>query len=463
MKPQRILVALLAVALLVAGCSGRSGGGGRGDVEAAAKGGGDTAVSADFGDLKNVCQPGKATSSPTQGVTADRIEVGVFTDMGLTKKTEFPDAAKVFTSWCNANGGINGRKLTVNVRDTKYTEVRQRMLEACREDFALVGGSAALDGLGVKDRLSCLLPDFPAQLGEPSNAGADLQIGGGVNAARPYDPYVGMHQWLFNEVYPNSAGAIGILAGDSPVTKIRAIKYAEGLPAEGATLVYSDLIPATGVTDWTPYAQAMKSKGVRGLFFMGDFRSLAKLELVLADMQYKLDWIDINNNAYSQAFLELAGKSLATQNNYADLSGTAPLELSDTIPAVAQAKSLFAKYAPGAELTYPALRALSQWLLFAKTAASCGDNLTRTCLLDNARKEKAWTAGGLQAPVDMSSQSILPKCFNVVQPTPDGWKVADFKPDTGPFRCDMNPYVYKGDYGKAMTLADVGKSMSDVK
>lgn len=33
----------------------------------------------------------------------------------------------------------------------------------------------------------------------------------------------------------------------------------------------------------------------------------------------------------------------------------------------------------------------------------------------------------------------------------------------GPFRCDAAPYVYKCDYGKALTLADVGKSMSDVK
>lgn len=456
MKSQRILVAMLAATLLAAGCSGRSG-------SAVEDGTANPTASSDFGDLKSVCQPGKATSSPTQGVTAEEIEVGVFTDVGFTKQPQFVDTAKVFTSWCNKNGGINGRRIIANIRDSKFTEVRQRMLEACREDFALVGGGAALDGLGVKDRLSCTLPEFPAQVGQTENAGSDLQVGGGTSASRPFDVYTGMHQWLFKEKYPNSADAIGLIAGDTPVTKVTADKYAESKPAEGATLIYSALYPAAGVSDWTPYAQSIKSKGVKGLIFLGDYRSLAKLEDILTGMDYKLDWIDANSNAYNPAFIQLAGKSTAGQNNYADLSGTTPLQIADSVPAVKLAIDLFAEYAPGAELTFPALRSLTQWLLFAEAAASCGENLTRTCVLDAARKETAWTAGGLQAPVDMSSPKILPKCFNVVQATPQGWQAADFEPDSGPFRCDANPYVYTRDYGRALTLADVGKTVSDVK
>ncbi|MGO4430960.1 ABC transporter substrate-binding protein, partial [Streptomyces sp. MCAF7] len=123
----------------------------------------------DFGTLKNVCGPGTAkasnaasdAASDVQGVTDKKIQVGVMTDMGFTKKAEFVDAAEVFTSWCNDAGGINGRELDPVTRDTKLMEVRQRTLEACKADFALVGGGAALDSLGVKDRLKCLLPNFP--------------------------------------------------------------------------------------------------------------------------------------------------------------------------------------------------------------------------------------------------------------------------------------------------------------
>ncbi len=69
------------------------------------------------------------------------------------------------------------------------------------------------------------------------------------------------------------------------------------------------------MSDWTPYAQAIKTKGVKGLVFNGDFTQLAKLEQSLTSIDYKLDWIDANNNAYGQPFLQLAGASLRFQNN----------------------------------------------------------------------------------------------------------------------------------------------------
>ena len=49
--------------------------------------------------------------------------------------------------------------------------------------------------------------------------------------------------------------------------------------------------------------------------------------------------------------------------------------------------------------------------------------------------------------------------------TSKGWEAADFKPDQGAYRCDIDPkpMADKSRYGKGLTLADVGKSMSDVK
>jgi ABC-type branched-subunit amino acid transport system substrate-binding protein len=455
-KPRSIVAALVAATLVTTGCSGRSGA----EVGTSASTGGAAAGSAaDFGDLKGVCQSGKPTSAPAQGVTASEIKVGVMSDVGFTKNPEFVDAAKVFTSWCNAAGGINGRKLVATTRDSKLMEVRQRVLEACPVDFALVGGGSALDALGVKERLSCLLPAFPAQVSQSGNIGSDLQVASWSGPS--YDVYAGFHNWLLKEAYPESAGAVGIIVGDSPVGKGIAAQYNESYKAAGGTVSYQGLYPAPGVADWTPYAQAIKTKGVKGLVFLGDFRSLAKLEQVLTGINYKLDWIDPNSNSYGPAFLQLAGPALASQNNLADLSGVNPLEV--TNPATQQVKDLYAKYAPQAQVTLPALRAFSIWLLFAKAAASCGEALTRTCVYDAARKQTAWTGGGLQAPVDLSQQDAPLTCFNVVKATPQGWQPADFKPNTGAYRCNAPTYKFTGNYGKPVTLADVGKSMSDVK
>ncbi|UGQ11556.1 ABC transporter substrate-binding protein [Yinghuangia sp. ASG 101] len=464
MRPRKTVAACAVVAaLFAAGCADRGGASAR---EEGAGAGPATAapVSADFGDLKNVCGTGDPTGSPAQGVTAKEIRVGVMSDVGFTKNSEFGDAAKVFTAWCNDLGGINGRKLVAEVRDTKFLEVRQRVLEACADDFALVGGSAAMDGLGTKDRLSCLLPEFPSQSAQHVNEGSDLQFT--VQPGGPsYFRYAGFYDWLVTEAYPQSANAVGIIAGDSPVTKVSVDQRAEFFQSRGTPMSYTELYPAAGVSNWTPYAQTIKNKGVKGLIWMGDFRSLAKLEQELTNIDYKLDWIDANSNAYGRPFLDLAGAAVLNfQNNLADISGTHPLENASTNAATQQVVDLYARYAPNTQPTWPAVKAFSAWLLFAKSAASCGDDLTRKCVADAARTETAWTGGGLQAPMDVSVQDAPSQCMNIEKATSGGWTPApEFTPTQGAYRCGIASYKLTGDYGKPGTLADVGKSLNDLK
>ncbi|GAA4810886.1 ABC transporter substrate-binding protein [Streptomyces ziwulingensis] len=458
---RRLLVSgvTAAAVLLAAGCSTRSD-----DDTGPARQASPTArerqaASADFGTLKDVCGPGEAGESSVRGVTDQKIQVGVMTDVGFTKKSEFVDAAKVFTSWCNDAGGINGREIEPVTRDTRLMDVRRRTLEACKEDFALVGGGAAMDSLGVKDRLKCLLPNFPAQSSQIGAIGSDLQ----AIASQPtagYFQYTGFYSWLLKEKYPDSAREVGVIAADSPVTKVMTAQYEEAIAGLGGRISYTDLYPASGVADWTPYAQAIKKKGVKGLVFLGDFASLAKLEQALTGIDHVPDWIDANSNAYGPAFRQLAGTALAEQHNYAELFATAPLENAADHSATQQAVDLFKKYAPGQQVTYPALRALSAWLLFATAARDCA-TLTRACVHENALKNTEWTAGGLQAPFDLSSKEPT-RCYTVVEATTEGWKPADFRPDQGAFRCDGPVHKYQGDYGEPATLASVGKSLSDL-
>lgn len=455
MKLPKTFAALAVLAVLAAGCGGR---GDSVEIDGGTAQSG-TEATADFGTLSEVCGPGDASSASAQGVTADSINVGVFSDVGFTKNSEFVDTAEVFTSWCNAAGGINGRELVAVTRDAKLMEPRQRMIEACREDFALVGGGAGLDALGVQTRLECLLPSFPAQAVQEKSAGADLEISASPSKIPGYDNYAGFRQWAVDEAYPESKDAVGMINGDSAVTRVVGQISNETLEDLGATVIYDELYPAMGVADWTPYAQAIKSRGVRGLIFMGSFNQLAKLEESLTNMDYKLDWIDANNNAYNAQFIELLGRSADFQNNLVDLGGVAPLGSGE--PAIEELTALYEEYAPGAQLTLPALRAWSSWLLFAKAASACGDELTRTCLYENALQETEWTGGGLHVPTNLSEPLPPQPCFNIERATSDGWEAADFGADNGLYRCDLPARELVGDYAAPLTLADVGKSMND--
>jgi len=457
MKSLRPLIAVSAtVLLLLTGC-GRDGSPDEDTTSAV------PAVPAEFGDLGAVCGPGSPTKASAQGVTPDSIVVGVFSDFGFSKNPEFIRAAEVFTSWCNDHGGIAGRRLEADIHDTRLTEVRQRMREACRDDFALVGGGTGLDGMGVKDRLSCLLPSFPAQVSQYGSVAADLEVSGSPSVLPRHDIYTGFRHWLVTEGYPASIDKVGIIDADSPITKVLGAKTEESLRAQGATVVYHDLYPIAGVANWAPYAQTIKDKQVRGLVFNGEPTQLPKLEEALTEIGYRPDWIDATNNNYTPSFLTNLGRSLEFQNNVVDLGGVAPFEKSDSVPALRRIEAMFEHYAPDAEMTFPQLRAMSAWLLFATSATRCGDELTRRCVYEAAATQTAWTAGGLHAPVNTADREAAVSCFNIEQATPAGWVPADFGPDTGLYRCDIEFHRFQGDYGVPMTLADVGKSMTDFR
>ena len=146
---------------------------------------------------------------------------------------------------------------------------------------------------------------------------------------------------------------------------------------------------------------------------------LAKLEQALVDVNYTLDWIDANANSYNQQFLQLTGGAVDTLPNLIP-SGIAPLEKPEENPAVKQLTEIFAKYKPDVTLTQPMVNAWSAWMLFSQSARDCGSELTRTCVLANAKKVTEWTAGGLHAPTDPSSKDPRQVCWVAEQASSEG-------------------------------------------
>jgi Periplasmic binding protein len=454
------LAALAAVLLTAAAGCGRSGL--PAEQPTATASAPSSAAPGSFASLADVCHGGSATGAADQGITAGEIRVGVMTDVGYTKDPELVNAAKVFTSWCNAAGGIDGRKLVADVHDTQLLAVVPAMTAACGADFALVGGSAALDGLAVKIRLQCLLPDFDAQAVMPQSNGSALQVYP-VTAGYSYSPYAGYYQWLLQQAYPDSKDAVGIMTGQSPVLQLADTEVDETVQAEGGKVSFTETYPLFGLTSWAPYAEAIKSKGVRGLVFYGTPEQLISLEQALGVIGYQLDWIDANTDSYGTSFIQLAGNALSYQHNYADLPAVYPLEKAAGNPATEEVARLFARYAPGQPVTLQAVQAFSAWLVFAASAETCGSALTRSCVYDAAIKQTAWTGGGLTAPVDLARPDSPPDCFNIEEATTAGWEPADFGANDGAYRCGAPALRLTGNFPQPLTLADVGKTMSDLK
>ncbi|MBV8949585.1 MAG: hypothetical protein JOZ99_01825 [Actinobacteria bacterium] len=208
-----LLVTIVVVAVLAGACS-RSG---SSTSTRSSTTGASTAVSGDFGTLKGVCGPGNASGATAQGVTDHEIVVGTMADPGNTVEPgldqELFDSADAFVGWCNAAGGILGRKLTLQKWDSKLTEVAARMIDACASDFTLVGNGEGLDDTGVDQRVKCGLPELPtfdvsnkaglAPLSVQAIPNSDHEaVGGGAyRALEQFDPAAMQHYGLISSQY----------------------------------------------------------------------------------------------------------------------------------------------------------------------------------------------------------------------------------------------------------------------
>lgn len=420
---------------------------------------------ANFGTLKNVCTPGHPSGSPTIGVTPTEVHIATFSDRGFVGRPglnqELFDTADVFAAWCNERGGINGRKIVVDKRDAALTETKPRMVESCAQDFVMVGGGATFDQDGVETRLKCLLPDFSGFVVSAPARGADLVIQPLPNSIKSLQ--IGILNYLAAR-FPAATKRAGVLTGDISTTKVVADQNAEAAKAIGWNIVYSDAYPAAGLADWTPYAQKLKDSGVKGLIWIGEPEGLAHLLHAVKDIGYHLDFVRADANHYDKKLIDLGTDALDANFVFIQ-SGFLPFEQANPSNATGQYLQAFKDYLPaGKSHAYLGLQAWSAWLLFATAAKDCGNDLTRACVYATAKKFNTWTGGGLHGTTNPSAGTSGP-CDIIEVATPKGFTVAPGQhPNDGIYACSpKNIYALTGDYGKGVTLADVGQSISNLK
>ena len=464
------VVAVLAALALVAGACTRSSGQketGAATTTSATGGSTDTSgggsASGGFGDLKDVCGPGDAKGSTAQGVTDSEIRVGTISDPGFTGRQglnqELFDASEVFTKWCNAAGGINGRKIVDDELDAKLTEYKQRITEACQQDFMLVGGGGVFDDTGQEERLSCLLPDIAGYQVSAQARDSDLSVS---PLPTPLGKLpIGVFQYL-QKKFPASFDKVGFMTGNVASTILVDKQAQEAVTSLGGKAVYQAQYNSIGESSWTPFAEALRSAGAKGLVYTGEPENGAKLLQALDDIGYKLDWVVVGANFLDQNFIKVGG---AAVHDVYLLASVVPFFEANKNPATKQYLDLFQTYKPnGKSQAILGYNSFSAWLLFAQSVKACGSGVTRKCVYDKAKAVTSWTGGGLHGASDPSTDSPT-DCYQVVEATPKGFEVpADFKPTDGLFTCSPDSVVtLKGDYGQGTKLSDVGKSPSDLE
>jgi ABC-type branched-subunit amino acid transport system substrate-binding protein len=437
-----VLVAVATLGVVTAGCGRSSSGSGGSGAPASAS----PAVAAssnaaagkgDFGDLKAICGPGTASGPAARGLTATEIHIGVLADPGSEAapglEQEFFDAGDAFSKWCNAAGGINGRKIVVDKLDAKLFNVGQKVVEACQKDFMLVGGGNALDDPGVKPRLACKLGAIPGYDVSEAATNAGLQVKAAPSDVTQYG-YGPLR--LLLDAYPQAGSAMGVgsssLASLIPIGK----RVEEAIKSGGGKVTAVQEKPAL-VTNYRPYMEQLKSLKTLGLYeFEG--QSIAPEIQAMKDIGWSPQFIQFTSQFYTPQTVA-AAKSLGTYPpSYVGLSHL-PFELSDDFPVLAEIKSQLTAAVSNPRFTEYTTEAYSAWTLWAQSATACGSNLTVECVLAKAGAHTDWTAGGLTPPVSTSpSNTKATDCWLVIKLEATGW-VYDKKvtqPNQGVYNCD---------------------------
>ncbi|MCO5318906.1 MAG: ABC transporter substrate-binding protein [Microthrixaceae bacterium] len=344
-------------------------------------------------------------------------------------------------------------------RDAKLSEYKQRITEACAEDFMLVGGGGVFDDTGQVERVSCLLPEIPAYQVSPQSRDSDLIVNPLPRGLDSLD--IGGLNYL-DETFPDSTDSVGFLTGTIPSTVFIDAQLQEGAEALGWEKVYEAQYNPAGESSWTPFAQAIKSAGVRGLVYSGEPENLAALQQALADIDYELDWTLAGNNALDAGFIEIGGD--AVSNVFISPNMVPPFMASEN-PATQQYLDLFDEYLPdGKSEAGLGYNAFSAWLLFATAVKECGSEVTRSCVWDAASSITEWTGGGLHGQTN-PGEGIPSTCVIIVEGTPDGFVVPeDFEPNEGLYDCSEDNVIdLEADYGEGVSLESVGKSLDDLQ
>jgi ABC-type branched-subunit amino acid transport system substrate-binding protein len=386
-----------------------------------------------------ICGHGAGGASTVRGIADKTINIATFADPGNTVEpglnVEFFQIAGAFAKWCNASGGIDGRKIVVHDRDAALFNAAEVTNQACQQDFMSVGGGLALDESAVPVRVACGLgqiTDFTV-----SNQAVDAALQVNPDGTNNSEVEAGWYGALAKK-YPKAISHFGTGGQNTPSILEPTEKWRDAAIAQGYKLVDFQEPPLT-VTDWTPYVEEAQSKGVQALEPSTD-SALAPYIQAMNTAGYNPAFVFLTTQFYAKATVQ-AAETVKLPPTYTDTQ-TWPFELASKSAGLRQMEAIMKKYASGDPVDQDDELAANSWVLFAKAASACGSNLTVSCVLSHAASQTNWTGGGVSAPVAhlaMSNQNPSPSdCYVLMQVEPGKfvYDKADTKPNNQIWHCD---------------------------
>ena len=401
-------------------------------------GGAASTSSATFGTLPSPCGKGHDTGATDKGVTNSTINLAYGDDRGFSGlpglDQEMGDAVKDMISWCDAQGGIGGRKIVGDYYDAAVINVGSAMTQACSKDFMLVGEGFALDGSAEQTRLGCNLASVPGFTVAPVVANAYEMYQASPNPANA-SPVSSAYE--AEKLFGSKTKKVGVYDSTLSTQESSTAKAVQAFTTAGWKFLpnCAASIDYNGEPNYTPFVQKLQSCGAQIIFndatpgptLYGAFEAENQIG-------YDPIWV-MDSGAYTASFAQWNTEGLAN-NAYVRLSYE-PLEAAKVVPAVSQYLSIVKKY--GGLTSQLGEQATSSFLLWATEAKACGSTLTRQCMINHLAKVTSWTGGGLNASGN-PAKNIPPNCGLLMKLDGTKW-VQAYPKKLGTFDCSSKYVV----------------------
>ena len=369
-----------------------------------------------------LCEPGPGGPSSVRGVGTKTIRIAVFNDAANTVipglEEEFVQQANAFADWCNAAGGINGRKIMIVNRDAALFNSAQEMTAACQSDFMAVGGGMVFDQPTVSIREKCGLGQISGYVvSNASDLASDQVDPTGINTDSVTSGWFG----ALAKAYPNAVKKAGMGAENNPSILQPETKFEFGAEAQGWKVVDFPEPPVT-VENWAPYVEEYQSKGAEALW-PADSGNFVPFAQAMTTAGYKPAFIALGTQ-FANAQTQQAVKANPSLPPVYIETQWWPLSMASQNPSTEQLVNIMHTYAKGDTIDFNDEEGADAWLLWAKAASACGANLTVTCVLNHAAAVKNWSAGGIEAPIAslaLSNENPQPSpCFAIMKVEANG-------------------------------------------
>ena len=389
------------------GSTGGSSGGGGGQ-----QGSGDNAAG---GGAKGASCDGFKNQT---GVTDDTITIGNSSDIsgpvpGLFESSQ--DAVKAYVAYFNSASDICGRKLKLNLYDSRTDAAadQQAYAKACDEVFAMVGSMSAFDSGGAATAQGCGVPDIrSAAVTNERNAcstcfGAQsAQTGEFENAVPDF----------VKKYYPDSADNAGFLYINAGASAQNAQVQYKAMEKRGLQFDYVQGIDISEF-NYAPYVQQLKDKGVEVVFWIGAYQQSVRLRQAMQQQDYQPKLYLRDPTDYHPDFVETGGDAVEGTVVFMNF---VPFEEASTNKELQLYLSWLQQVKPGATPTFFGLFSWSAARLFVERSIALGGKLDRPGLINAIKGVNDWTANGMHSPQTVGSKHIS-ECWRFVKLTGGKW------------------------------------------